>query len=74
MKREKKRWAWKPKHKRPCFKQHCWAPPSSWYYLRQFWSGRRVKETEGLRVVLADPEADYPFPQAHRHSLAWTWC
>lgn len=70
----KRRWAWKPKHRRPCHKQYWYSPPCAWHYLRQAWKAHRMSEAAGLRAMLADPESDYAFPYHHRHELAWTWC
>lgn len=72
--RHKKRWAWKPRHRRPCHKQYWYSPPSSWFYLRQYWSEHRGKERNAIQRLMADPEADPVFPFHHRHELAWTWC
>lgn len=73
MSRPKKRWAWKPNHKRPCHKQCWYAPPTSWYAMRQYWSEHRMREAIALRQVLEDPESDVPFPFHHHHGLAWLW-
>lgn len=74
MSHSKKRWAWKPKHRRACHKQYWYAPESSGNWMRYYWSKHRGQERAGYLFMLADTEADYSFPFHHRHGLAWTWC
>lgn len=71
MRRAKKRWAWKPVHKRPCFPGLNTPSPGETITRRHFWHGRRYLEKHLVSAALAYPEADIVFPDVHLHSVAW---
>ncbi len=74
MKRAKKRWAWKPKHKRPHFKNWWSRPDCSGYYHRMAQTLHQTQTRQAMhRLKKGEEEAAVHFPYHHKHWLKWWW-
>jgi hypothetical protein len=74
MKRSKKRWDWKPKHKRPFHKGYGDRPDSASWYTGWAQSLHRAQTRRAITQLLQGAEeSEVHSPFHHKHWLSWWW-